>query len=266
MNNDIWVSLILLCYAAPVVFAVRMHRRCIEAYERLPEKIPIHFGIAGTVDGWAKKSRLSVFWIVWFTIGLNTLLFVTLFYLPMRKDPWYEMMFAGGLMNACIGYMFHRINDGVLDVALGKASNIWPYMKIPLALVLISSLLMTSPVLIGQKPTLVSGVFCETVNRAGEPVAEKNGFISDDRFVTIYLRWKFLNGRHVIRYEWYDPAGKLVSEFEYRPDRRHVKKSARAWSYINMAGTQNARKTGTWKVEVFLDGKHLASRNFKLKR
>ncbi len=264
-NDELLVLVILLCYAVPVILAINMRRKCAEVYANLPEKIPIHFGIAGTADGWAEKSRFSVFWIVWFTLGMDAFLFATLFYVPMRKDPWYEVMLAGGFMNASIGYMFYRINDGVLDVALGKASNIWPYLKAPLALVILSSLFMTSPVFIQRKPVLVSHVLCETVDREGEPVSEREYFTSRDRCATIFLKWEFLDGNHVVRYEWYDPSGNLIFKHEHRPEKRHKMKHRRTWCYINIAGTPSAQKKGKWKVAVYLDDKRKIERSFFLK-
>lgn len=55
--------------------------------DKLPEKIPSHFDLSGTPDGWSGKSSLII--LLFVNIGLNFLLYGVIFLLPwFRKHPY----------------------------------------------------------------------------------------------------------------------------------------------------------------------------------
>ncbi len=53
-------NLILYLYILPLIICFRTFQISAETYDRLPEKIPMHFGLKGQADQWRKKNR---FWV-----------------------------------------------------------------------------------------------------------------------------------------------------------------------------------------------------------
>ncbi|MFA6450732.1 MAG: DUF1648 domain-containing protein [bacterium] len=263
---DYYKYLTIFCYIVPLILAINIYRKCSENYAKLPDRIPLHFGFSGKPDRWAKKSALTVYWIPAMVLGMDALMFVSLYYLPSKTDPWPEMMLIGGLMNLAIAYMFYRINDGIIEVALGMAANIMPYMKLPIVLVIATSVSMCFPLFIGGTPKIVEHTICASVGRNLEPVDVREVFKISDPAATIRIKWEFLNGKKTVRYEWRDPDGKLAYAFDYTPGRNRIMRTRRTWCSMRISGSHTELKTGNWTIDVFLNGKPVLKSNFTLTR
>ena len=100
-------------------------------------------------------------------------------------------------------------------------------------------------------------------------------FSPTDRYVIASLRCKNLSGEHTVKWEWYEPSGKLYlftgdspfltsSEGQQAPAKDKYHKEAVAWNRLSVRGEKAANYLGDWKVNIFLDKNMIASRIFTL--
>jgi hypothetical protein len=100
-------------------------------------------------------------------------------------------------------------------------------------------------------------------------------FSPTDRYVIASLRCKNLSGQHTVKWEWYDPSGKLYlstgnapfltsSEGQQFPSKDKYHKEAVAWNRISVRGEKAESYLGDWQVNISLDKNVIATRTFTL--
>lgn len=129
-----------IIYLITIILAIVSWAIAIIYWSRLPNEIPVHFGISGQPDGWANKSLFNVFLIP----SLQTLLtglFVFLYYKPQYSDipttMWLmtlekkyrdhafkliRIMLAGTAL--WIGVLFTYITYGMNVIAVSEKDNL----------------------------------------------------------------------------------------------------------------------------------------------
>lgn len=101
----------------------------------------------------------------------------------------------------------------------------------------------------------------------GMPVEPTTTFSTEDKEVIAYLKCSNLTGEHKLRWEWYDPNGKLYLSTGnyplYTSSGKYVKE-ATAWHRLAIRDEKATGYPGDWRVEVYLDGERMVSQNFKI--
>jgi len=93
-------------------------------YDRLPDKIPIHFGITGKADRWVKKSYFSAYLL--FYVNLITWgMYVTFTLILPEKPACHWAMFSTGT-----SFLLYYLQVGIIKYTLGEIKNILQYMLI----------------------------------------------------------------------------------------------------------------------------------------
>ena len=101
----------------------------------------------------------------------------------------------------------------------------------------------------------------------GVPVNPTVTFSTDDTEAIASVKLKNLSGKHTLRWDWYDPNGKLYYSTGNSPikvSKGKYLREATAWHRISIRGEQAARTPGDWKVQVYLDKEFIASKGFKI--
>ncbi len=118
-----------------------------------------------------------------------------------------------------------------------------------------------------EGPILTKGIDTKgTIGTATEPTITFN---TEDSEAIALLKFANLSGKHNLRWEWYDPAGKLyysTGNFPIRTSRGKYLKKASAWHRISIQGDPAVNYPGNWEVRVFLDGELIESKSFVLTR
>lgn len=101
----------------------------------------------------------------------------------------------------------------------------------------------------------------------GMPVEPTTTFSTEDKEVIAYLKCSNLTGEHKLRWEWYDPNGKLYLSTGnyplYTSSGKYVKE-ATAWHRLSISGEKAVNYSGDWQVKVYLDGDTIASKGFTI--
>ena len=99
-------------------------------YGKLPETVPIHFGLDGTADGFGSKNTN------WFLAGISSAIFILIMYLSqnpnapglnipenLKKDPAISE-FVVSILSVLIMFLFANINYESIQVSLGKVEGL----------------------------------------------------------------------------------------------------------------------------------------------
>ena len=99
-------------------------------YGKLPETVPIHFGLDGTADGFGSKNTN------WFLAGISSAIFILMMYLSqnpnapvlnipenLKKDPAISE-FVVSILSVLIMFLFANINYESIQVSLGKVEGL----------------------------------------------------------------------------------------------------------------------------------------------
>ncbi|HOY65108.1 MAG: hypothetical protein BWY28_02556 [bacterium ADurb.Bin236] len=262
---DLFNLAILACYVAPLFFVVRMAGKARENYDRLPDKIPVHFDLKGNADRWAKKSPLSVYWPAALTAAINASMFAFYYFYPDGKSgPGREMSAALAALNLALCFLFYRVSDATINYAMGKAKNVWPYIWLPLAAVIAASFLPAAAGVMPGKTYVEESFFCAKVDERNNPYGIRDAFTASDATVAIFIKWRNLRGNSVLRYEWFNPDGELDAEGKYTFGGKRLRKEAVTWWMIPIKGEPREESTGVWKTIVYLDDSPVLEKEFTL--
>jgi uncharacterized membrane protein len=129
--------LVLFVFAICVGIALVLLARTAEAWPRLPERVPIHFGASGLPDGWAEKSVASVFLVPILALVMAVVLGATTALVSLVRDATRTAMtfYMGGIAVIVQG-MLLVLGSRSLDVALGLREGLGPATWVFLALLL----------------------------------------------------------------------------------------------------------------------------------
>ncbi len=256
----------MLLFAIPLLVVIRTFSLWSENYERLPEKIPMHFNLSGTADRFWKKSRFAAFFIPVTSLGTVGIVFVSFFAAPAAAGEfWDEMAASGLLMCLAIAWMFHRISAGMIDYSKGAVKSINPYIKLPIALVLLASATTLLPVVAPHKIELKSLTVCTGIKGCpASPVGEANGFSARSEKIYAVARWEFLNGRHEVITRWVAPDGSELFRYKFKLSGGKIRKNRTTYAWISPAYFGARMRPGRWSVQVLLNGKTAARKHFSI--
>ncbi|GEM_PF-1853859 len=262
---DLFNLAILACYVIPLFFVVRMAGKARESYDRLPDRIPVHFSLKGNADRWAKKSPLSVYWPAALTAAINAMMFSFSYLIPeAAKEIGREMSAALAALNISLCFLFYRVSDATMDYAMGKAKSVWPYIRLPLAAVIAASFLPTVAGLVPGKTEVEESFFCAKVDDRNKPSDIRATFAPSDATVVIFIKWRNLRKNSEVKYVWFNPDGGLEAEGKFSFGGRGLRKKAVTWWRLPIEGEPRGELTGVWKTVVYLDDSPVLEKDFML--
>lgn len=91
-------------------------------------------------------------------------------------------------------------------------------------------------------------------------------FSTEDEGIIANLRIENLWGEHNIRWDWYDPTGKLYYSVDKTLKTKEGKfhRQAYTWHKLSLKGDRAEELEGNWRVDVYFDGRNYASKTFTL--
>lgn len=253
-------------YAAAVLLCLRMIQINTEAHPKMPEKVPVHFGLSGEPDRWMKKGTFTKYFMPVTCLSTVVLMFFcfTVAVARVEGEVWPEFSAVGGLLALATAYLMYGVNIATVRVALGQEETIWKFMKLPLLLFVVGIVMMVVlPFLMPDTPELSEAVLCSSLEK-GNPVDEKTVFSTEDGRIYLWTKWKWLN-RGEARAEWYEPGGGLFFEYKSRYSRNHIRRIRTFRSYIGPSREKGELKRGAWKVKVFHDDKLMLEKEFEIR-
>lgn len=99
------------------------------------------------------------------------------------------------------------------------------------------------------------------------PEEETTVFSPEDPQALMWLKLDEVAGRHTLRWEWYDPYGKLyltTGDYKVNTDGKYRPYNT-SWHKMAIKGEKAANLPGKWRVKVFLDERPVVSREFEIK-
>lgn len=123
-----------------------------------------------------------------------------------------------------------------------------------------------------RKPSVQyhGATFTKAVKKEGNTYVPENPqdtFYTTDSKVITLLNFENLSGKHKLKWEWYDPSGKLyytTNDFHFQTATGKYVKVATPYHAISILGDAAAGYTGRWKVKVYLNNELLDSKQFVL--
>lgn len=113
--------------------------------------------------------------------------------------------------------------------------------------------------------TLAKGV--DDKGTSAIPLNPTTTFTTEDQEVVSFIAYENLSGKHQLRWEWYDPEGKLYTRTGHYPIRssknKYIKKGSTCHK-ISIKGTKAQFLPGEWNVKIYLDGAMAANKYFKI--
>ena len=147
------------------------------------------------------------------------------------------------------------------------------YTKRHLLLIVISLLLigcstarqvryLPSPTLTGS--TLSRGI--DIKDNTAIPLNPTLTFSTEDREVIASVKLTNLTGRHLLRWDWIDPEGKLyysTDDYPLNTPEGKYKEEVSVWHRLSIKGDRVSNYPGDWQVNVYLDDSLIVSKDFK---
>jgi uncharacterized membrane protein len=135
------MCLVILYHTIGFILVVMTYYVVKNNYDKLPEKIPIHFGLTMKANQWAKKSKFSAFFL--FYIGLALWIFclaltMSFIYTKGMEPVWFFAMYSVGL-----SFMNYYTQLGITKYTLGEIKTITSYILTGSAVFLISIIIAT---------------------------------------------------------------------------------------------------------------------------
>jgi len=255
-------SIIFYLYIIPLIICFKNFQLSSEYYDRLPEKIPIHFGLKGKADQWRKK---NLFWVylmpsiatVTVVIMAGIIVFITNETGPLPDDFNLAFLF----FTFSLTYLLCKTQVGIIRYSLEEIKNIWPILGKGLALLALSCTFLIAMPFILTKPTLLNPVMCTEVEN-GSPIDIRDSFSLSDRNATLFFTLYNVKGTHVVRMEWIDPEGKKYFVSENHTHHKILAKYLPWWSFIYIKDKRENMVPGNWRVEVSIDGEKVLTESF----
>lgn len=259
---------IALLYLVPLAIVFRTYTLWTENYPRLPEKVPVHFGLRGTPDRFWPKSPTLKYFFPSISLMLFLLMAVSFIEIPSMTDSYVkEIAVLGFFMTLSMVYLFYRISEGIIAVSLGSAKNMWPFMTWPLLLVLASSVAIVLWPIVVPHPARLTGISISSGmdERRLEPLNPGTVFPRDQQTIFAITRWEFLKNGQRVSIRWVTPRGIVFYEYRFtllRGGKMHA--TRRVYSYISLHDHPESVSPGQWTVQAFLDGKQVGSAHFQV--
>lgn len=242
-----------------------------ENYDRLPDRIPIHFGFSGKADQYARKSRISVFWAPVLCVCMQV--FMSGMFLMIYKAEGEDsilVLLAGTGLTFALCWLLIRTQTLIIGAALGSERSAWRVLAGPLALMLLTTVLFSAlPFYMMGLPAEYRGaVFCEALEKDLTPVRPSDAFSANAKTIYILTEWKNLNGNVQLEYRWIGPDGAPVFTGKFQKKYNHIKSNRRMWYRLNLDHfrAEGMDVTGEWSVEVIKDGRKAAREKFRVEQ
>jgi len=138
-------------------------------------------------------------------------------------------------------------------------------------LLMLAMVCMSSVVHAGPTMKIVSTVLAKDVDKyqaSSVPLNEADTFTANDAQAVMWVKIGDISGAHRLRWEWYDPSGKLyyrTPEYRINADGKRRDQST-SWHKIAIRDDSAASLPGQWLVKVFLDNSPIAAKNFQIKK
>ncbi|MBI4746296.1 MAG: caspase family protein [Deltaproteobacteria bacterium] len=139
-----------------------------------------------------------------------------------------------------------------------------------LIMILLSGGCATAPEVKKRETRLADAMLAKDVIKGvtgAVPVEMTGTFTTEDPQVVTWIRLEEVVGIHTIRWDWYNPDGRLYSttgNYQVNRDGKY-RPSQASWHRIAISGEKAASFPGRWEVRVFLDDKPVASREFEIR-
>jgi hypothetical protein len=269
MSEQVVILIVVAVNAWLLLMAHKAWRLGQENYSRLPDRIPVHFGLTGKVDRYARKSRLSVFWAP--AASVITQVFMTGVFWTIYKAEGPDaavILLLGEALTFSVCWIMVRVQSLIINTALGVSAGAWSYMGAPLALMLVLTVLFTAwPFyMLSQPAQFQSAVICETVDSNLKPIGSGQDFSEEAKSITILTSWKNLNGDVRLEYRWYGPGGELVHRGEFKKKYKQMKFNRSMWYRLDLPyfRQQGMAVAGDWSVEVYEGGRKITREPFRV--
>lgn len=269
MSRDLVIAMAAALAAGIAVMAVKAWRLGADNFDRLPDRIPIHFGLSGKPDAWARKSRLSVFWAP-VALGVIGILMAGIFLMVYRDEgpDAAPVLLCGMLLALATCWTMYGAQQGIISAALGQDISMWRFLLKPmLALGLASAAFTAWPIMAMRAPAeFQEAVFCRSVDSRSRPVSPGTAFSAGDRYVYVAATWKNLNGDADLTYHWYAPSGRKIHEGVIRKKYRKMRFTRRTWYRLDLQyyRERGVPLEGEWKVEIADRGRRVWQGAFRV--
>lgn len=266
MQNMMIQLLTLAAGAIMAVLAILAFRETSENYDRMPDRIPMHFGLSGKADSWSAKNKFTAYLMPGFTFFPLAMLIAVYLMMQFSGEIEYDAMLFMSLILTPVAWMMFNVNRAIIDYSLGKAESVWPYMKWPMiVLVLLVAASMSFLAMSMRRPAeFLDAAIYDSVDarmRPGRPVTE---FTGEEKYIYALTSWKNLNGKPELRYNWYAPDGELVHKGKDKLNLRNIKSKRKVWYRLDLDyyRKRGVALSGRWKLEIFLNGNPVKTQEF----
>ena len=125
---------------------------------------------------------------------------------------------------------------------------------------------------IQRKPhfRFVDATLSKDINDSGTiaiPIDPTTKFSTNDREVNALLEFKDLYGKHVLKWNWYDPNGDLYYSTGNTPIEASIGsflRKATAWHKLSIRGDRAESYPGKWKVKIYVDKEYKKTKYFTI--
>ncbi|MBM2839276.1 MAG: hypothetical protein HW415_1901 [Deltaproteobacteria bacterium] len=100
------------------------------------------------------------------------------------------------------------------------------------------------------------------------PAEEASVFSPEDPHALMWVKLDEVAGRHTLRWDWFDPNGKLyqtTGDYKVNTDGKYRPYNT-SWHKMAIKGEKAATLLGKWQVKVFLDERPVATSEFEIKK
>ena len=268
MQNMMIQLLTVAAGAAMAVLAILAFRETSENYERMPDRIPMHFGLSGKADSFAAKNKFTAYLMPGFTLFPLAMLAVIYFIMYFSGEMESVALLAMSLILTPVAWLMYSVNRAIIDYSLEKTGSVWPYMKWPMIVMFVMiAASMSIPVMIMRRPAEIKSVsICDSVDRRmnpGRPAAE---FTGGEKYLYALVSWENLNGKPALQYNWYAPDGELIHKGIQKQNMGKIKSKRKTWYRLELDyfRKRGVALSGKWKLEIILNGKPVKSREFTM--
>jgi hypothetical protein len=256
--------IILGLYTIPLIMCIHAFYITLKHYEKLPDRIPMHFNIKGEADKWSKKSIVSaylmpiicIFMFAWF-IAILVFIHGETGYMPDTFS------FALWLLLFSITLIIYRSQVGIIQFASEKTKNVWPFIRSGFILLVVACLLMVSSIVLYKKPFISRSILCSNIKN-GQPIDHRTVFSKNDANVFIWINLRNVMSKHHIQFQWINPEGNQYVTYDQYSHHKILAKYLPVWSYIHIQNNRDNIITGEWKVRVYIDNKKVLIENIEI--
>ncbi len=235
-----------------------------ENYNRLPDKLPVHFNIKGQADKWCKKSKPAVYAMPWLNTCIFAMMCGMMIFIYKETGPLPDdFNFALWFFTFSLTYLLYKTQTGMIRYSTGEIKSTWPETGKATILLSLSSLLLIALPFVPSKPEIPEAVMCAKLENM-IPGDVRDTFYSSDAYATLFLKLKNVKKSHLVKMVWLNPEGKEHYIDERNTPRKMLAKYYYRWSFIYIKNNIHNIMPGQWLVNVFIDGEKILEKKFSI--